>query len=186
MKVFLHVVMIFILFEKFIEKQYLKKSMVNDKVIIFILWFARRNFYQKKKLRYKIFRNDFNNNNTWNKISHCHDQSHLSLVDLKSSFEYSTFQNRSLLTTRILKTKSSCSQFNYARAIKPFLIGFVHAKKGNRVHNNTPQSLDSAAEIAPLKDYFWKFPLSFYVTIGRNKNAPTDVNIGKINNILRR
>lgn len=78
-KVFLHVVMIFILFEKFIEKQYLKKSMINDKVIIFILWFARRNFYQKKKLRYKIFRNDFNNNNTWNKISHCHDQSHLSL-----------------------------------------------------------------------------------------------------------
>ena len=78
----------------------------------------------------------------------------ISLVDLKSSFEYSTFQNRSLLTTRILKTKSSCSQFNYARAIKPFLIGFVHAKKGNRVHNNTPQSLDSAGEIAPLKDYF--------------------------------
>lgn len=37
MKAFLRVVMIFILFEKFIEKQYLKKSMINDKVIIFIL-----------------------------------------------------------------------------------------------------------------------------------------------------
>lgn len=151
-------------------------------MIIFILWFTRRIYLGRERkmlnLRDKIFRSYRSILIITRKVKYLTVTINLiSLADLKSSFEYSTFQNRSLLTTRILKTKSSCSQFNYARAIKPFLIGFVHAKKGNRVHNNTPQSLDSAGEIAPLKDYSWKLPLSFYVTIIEMKTHVTDVSV---------
>lgn len=81
-------------------------------------------------------------------------------VDLKEACRISTSENRSLLTTRILKTKSAARSSITARAIKAFLIEFVYARKGKHVCNNTLQSADSAGEIGRLKDYFWKLPLS--------------------------